>query len=151
MKRYIYAMAIPRKNALDKLSSYSDVLERHVIECVVYKNSLGCMDHWIGEIASWLNTANRINCKVALKESDYIESLFGAFGDEKSDAVLDLEVYQRSDLRRNSYPEFEITDELINDLFDTFNKLIEICVPLLVSKQIYPVNYWADVLETKIF
>lgn len=151
MKRYIYAMAIPRKNALEKLSSYSDVLERHVIECVVYKNSLGCMNHWIGEIASWLNSANRVNCKVALKEEDYLESLFGAFGDERSDAELDVEVYQRSDLRKNSYPDFDITDKLIDEVFNTFDKLIYHSIPLLTSNSVFSIPQWVELLNKEVF
>ena len=35
MKRYIRAMALSRKSALDKLQSYSEVIERHLVECVV--------------------------------------------------------------------------------------------------------------------
>lgn len=151
MKRYIYAMAIPRKSALDQLSSYSDVLLRHILECVIYKDDLGCLAHWIGEIASWLNKANKLKCKVSLKGQDYRDSLFGQIGDGFDDAQLALEVYQLSELRKNAYPDFEITDDLVNQTVNVCNQLVEIAIPILTAGNVYPVTDWIYLLKTKVF
>lgn len=151
MKRYIKAMALPRKDAISKLSNYSEMIERHVIECVVYKDSLGQLRHWIGEIATWLNAANKIVCKVPLKAVDYADNLFGVFGDERNDIEVDLITYQKSDLRTDCYPDFEVTDELIDELFATTQKLIEVTVPILVSGVRYPVIEWIHILKNRVF
>lgn len=151
MKRYIRAMAVPRKEATSKLNSYADVIQRHVIECVVYKDSLGYLHYWIGELAIWMNTANKVVCKSPLKESDYVDYLFGTFGDDRNDAEVDLQAYQKSDLRTDCYPDFEVTDELIDELFATTQKLIEVAVPILASGVRYPVIEWIHILKNRVF
>ena len=83
--------------------------------------------------------------------NDYLDYLFGTFGDDRNDAEVDLQAYQKSDLRTDSYPDFEITGELVDELFETYQKLTDVAVPILASGVRYPVIEWIHILKNRIF
>jgi hypothetical protein len=146
MKMYIYAMAIPKREAKIKINSYADIIQRHVIECVVYSDTPS-FHHWITELASWFYKVSSIKCKSRLSESDYMEALFAGYGDEISDARLALEEYHDSRIRQANYPDFEITAELSSKLFKAYTTLINTTIPLLISKSAILAEDWEIILS----
>ena len=139
MKRYIMAMAIPKKEARAKIESFGDMIQRHIIECVVYANDLHNASHWVNEISAWMNKISRIKCKSKLTEKDYLECLFSVYGDEVDDARWDLDAYHDSSLRKANYPDFDVTEDLAKKLFDTYQKFTSVTLPILVKGN--PVSY----------
>ena len=147
----IFGMANPKKFVLDKLYSFTNQLSDHIIKCVVYQNSLTTdPEHWIHEIAVWLNASNKLRCKSKMNWEDYQDTLFAAFGDELSDAEWQLEDFKRRKCKRSlgQYPDFEIDSTLITDLFTTYQKILNLSEPWLVSQQVHSVNEWKKELES---
>lgn len=147
MKKYIYAMAIPKKEARAKIESYGDMIHRHIIECVVYSHDEYSVNHWVNELSAWMHKISTIKCKSTLTKQDYMECLFGRFGDEISDATWDLEDYLSSSLRKSNYPEFEVTDKLSKRLFDIYQLFTSTALPLLLSGKSLLYEDWQIVLK----
>lgn len=154
MKRYIkpiFGMAFPRKKALQLISDLASSVDQHIIESVVYKDVLtNVSHHWISELAVWMCKVNRVKCSSKLKERDYISALFSTFGTTKEDAELNLSAYYSRICRANyhkNYPDFEITDELIDSLFYAYKEMQRICLPILVSGEEKTVHEWIEILE----
>lgn len=136
----ILGMSSYRKKYIEKLESYSDKLEEHVLKCIVYPEN-NSKDEWIKEISAWLLRPCITTVKPKgkkLKADDYRDSIFSCFGDEKVDAELSLawfkDVFISKPENKKKYPDFEITDELVNKVFNTYNKFIKIFLPLFTSK-----------------
>lgn len=150
-KESVFGMAFPRKKALKVISDLSDSVDQHIIECVVYKDVLtNTSHHWISELAVWMCKVNRVKCSCKLKEVDYIDALFSSFGTTKEDAELSLSAYYSTIHRANyykTYPEFEITDELVDSLFCAYNSVKRICLPILVSGETKNIHEWIEILE----
>lgn len=146
----IYGMSFPRSEAIAKMSNLSSVLNEHLIECVVYSEmKYLTVPHWVGELAAWMNRANKIKCKTRLKKQDYLESIFGSFGDSLIDADVNLDEYKRNNARKlesYKYPDFEITEELIKSLYDHYQAVIKCSLPVLMSKGIKSVLEWKELL-----
>ena len=150
MKKYIMAMSVSRHDARIKLENLSDVVQRHVIECVVYSGWHGTKNHWIAEISACMRKAGRIRCKSKLKKADYLETIFSLFGDELEDARWDLEVYKDSHVRKAQYPDFEIIDELVQTLFEVYNKFVSCSLEQLM-KGVTLEEDWAIMLTEDVF
>lgn len=146
----IFGIELPRNQALAKMSSISENINEHTIECVIYKKlKYLTVDHWVNELAVWMYRANKIKCNRKLKENDYIQTVFGAFGSDMIDADVNLDEYKRNNLKKslqNQYPDFEITEYLIADLYDKYQKVIEASLPLLIDKEIFRIDIWKVVL-----
>lgn len=140
----IFCMSRPRRFVLDKLYSYTDELNKHVIECVVYSEEKNLtLDHWIKVIANWLCIANGLKCKNKLKIKDYQDTLFASFGNNYADAENNLQDYRlRNKTLTQSYPDFEITNDLVSDLYTAYQFLEEICIPIFRSDKQLTVSEW---------
>ena len=150
----VYGMSFSRSEALARMDSFSERINEHVIECVVYKEARkDTINHWITEIAGWLYRINKMETKSKLKESDYINHLFSEFGSDRSDAEVNLSVYQVNNDRMpdySKYPEFEITDELIENLYLTYSRLIQNSIDILTSNYIASLDSWKDVVKESL-
>ena len=133
----IFGQAWPKASALKQLSANSENLNSHIIKCVVYKYILPeAMHHWTQEIANYLYDADAIVCKSKLKSQDYIDTVFGMFGDSQGDAYLNLKQFKaRYVSSSHEYPEFDINSDAIDDLFDAYRSVISKALPMLMSKQ----------------
>ena len=156
MKRYIkntsiFGMALNRKDVLTKLSALSEDISVHVIKCVVYHDTLPeSMHHWISELSAWFAQASRYKCKSKLKAIDYAENLFGAFGETLYDADANLTGYQilnAKSIHSERYPDFEVTPELIDKVFKTYQAIIDETIPIFLSGQSRTSSEWAKILE----
>ena len=141
------AMAIPKKEARAKIESFGDMIQRHIIECVIYSNDLYNTSHWVNEISAWMNKISKIKCKSTLTEKDYKECLFTRYGDEVDDAKWDLDDYHDSSLRKANYPDFDVTDELALKLFNAYAKFMSATLPVLVKGVLVSYEDWQVILS----
>lgn len=147
----IFSMSTPRKKVIDRLYSLSDEVNNHIIECVVYKGTKTArIVHWADEIAAWLNFANRQNSNIPLKRQDYINSIFAGFGEDREDAELNLIYYQKMNRRSQEYPDFEITEEMIDELSRVYRRFLGVALPMLTSKKQYLKSEWKTSILEKI-
>ena len=146
MKKYIKAMAFSRSNVLDKAKSLANTLNSHVIKCVVYRNvSPEYIDHWVEEIGIYIYSVNKLKSKTALKANDYRNSLFADIGEDRDDAEANLMLFK---LHNNEYPDFDITDELITDLYTHYTQLVDAAVPVLASNKVLSIHEWIQVVHS---
>ena len=143
----IFGMANSRSVVLDRFVSLSRNISSHVVKCIAYGDSYSCLDHWIHEVASWIHAANATKCKSKLKAADYVDTLFGYFGDDRADAENELQWFQLSHEYTHRYSQFEITDDLINQTYSVFQNIITACVPILTSKEVLSVPEWFSILK----
>lgn len=155
MKRYIknasiFGMSFSRKEALHRFRNLSDIINEHVIECVVYKEVLpDTLHHWISEIATWIEDANEVTCKSKFKARDYADNLFGCFGTNIHDARHNLKEYKLFNARNfvSPYPNFEITDGVAKTLLQAYQALTAATVPVLLSGKQKSVADWIKIIE----
>ena len=142
----IYGMAFPRSDALFKMKSYSNKINEHTIECVVYKQiKYLTVNHWVNELSAWMGRVNKIKCDSRLKARDYVQNVFGSFGSDILDAEVNLDEYRIRNLDKpedKQYPDFEISNDLILQLYNAYQSVIRTSLPLLMSKEIYSVDEW---------
>ena len=157
MKRYIVAMSFSRAQCIDRFEHVAKELNTHVMECIIYKDVMPeVLNHWCQEIGTWLEYANSTKCKSKLKEEDYLEHLFGEFGDEVQDAKLNLALYHADNkklLKKHSddaYPDFEVTYELAEKLAKFYENIVNTSLPILVSGQVLSANEWATKVREMI-
>ena len=147
----IYGMAMDRKRAIKVMCSLNDVINDHIIECVVYhEERSSTLAHWVEEIAAYLNQIDGIKCCSQLKKRDYMESVFSPFGDARGDAKWNLSYYKFRNARKskeNQYPDFEITEELIDKLYATYQAVITNGLPWLMSKTEHSMEEWENLLS----
>ena len=145
MKRYIYAMSFAKAEAIERASKYSSAIIEHLIKILVYGDiRQDDVAHWIGEIATWLKSVDRISVKPTnrrLKPNVIRDTLFRSMGDELGDYLDSLEAFQYDNRRgkfnysdKTSYPEVEPTIECAGDLMNMCLDLIEEATPLLSDK-----------------
>lgn len=145
MKKYIRAMSFTRSQALSKISSLSNTLNEHVIKCVIYQTILpDYIDHWTEGIGIYLYNVNKIKSKTKLKRADYIDSIFASFGTDMEDAEANLRLFK---IHNKEYPEFELSNKLIETLFEVYSKLIDKSILILTSGKKLSIDEWIHVVE----
>lgn len=149
MKKYIYAMALSRRHAISKLDSLSPKINEHVIKCVVYgKYQPRDLDGWISEIAGWMFAADRTAFVGAkLKDKDYVDSLFGQFGTDSSDAEDNLLFFEYTNLKKREgqntrLPYFRVNDTLKVKLFRCYNEMKKEIPPILREREEHSKMFW---------
>ena len=138
MKRYIVGMSIPKAKAEQRLDHYSRMMSEHLVKCVIYPSS-DSYNHWIEDgLASWLSKSNEYTVKPLnrkLSASSYIDHLFGYLGEDRNDAKILLTDFQidnqYADLK---YPEFELSNQLINTMYAVCNAMVTTVASTLSTK-----------------
>lgn len=131
MKRVIYAMAEDRRKILDTAYNYSSKIADHIMKCVVYGKSHQDYNGWIEEITNkYIADINAMKPKKGfkMKPRDYKNNLFAGIGTEVQDAKRELMRFRRkyTNLEKDPYPDFEITQELYFRLFDAYWDLADV-------------------------
>lgn len=135
----IFGMSVPRAKAIDILKAYSETLAYHLVKCVVYGDELGQdnFKHWVeDEICEYLSIANDVLTKPKnrkLKEKDYLDTIFADIGTTKQDANIVIRRFRIENKRKQSYPDFIVSPELIDNVFKTFQNTIAYMLPILTS------------------
>ena len=144
MIKILNEMALPRKKVIEKISGVSDEVCKHIIKCVVYKsslNSIGLTDtlkDWKEEICIWLYYVGGIEVKdqKKLKTKDYEILLFNDFAENLHDCKTQILGFKLHNKNTKKYPDFVITEEMINQLFNVLNLLKIYVCPILSDKHI---------------
>lgn len=133
----IFAMATNRKLAKGRIISLADELCSNIVKISVYPKSVDCQ-HWIDEIANWVDAINKITLKpnnAKFNYNEYTEMIFEYFGDSRLDLYALLSEWIIKNCRHGKkYPEFEVTEDLIDRLFLNLNKLKDYVCRLCSSK-----------------
>ena len=136
----IYGMSLPRKEAADKIRSVGPAMEEHLCKCVIYGDTLHCLDHWIKELASFLDAANNCILKGNKKftASQYADMLFGAFGDSKADIQNSLRYFATTDMGDGKdYPDITLTPDMVDTLAYVVWKFREDICEILATRNMY--------------
>ena len=149
-KEDIFCQAYPKRQALIRLSLHSQNIDDHVIKCVVYGRQMPeNLHHWIQELSTWLAEADSITCKSKIKESEYIDQVFGMFGDSVGDAYLNLKQFKfRYVDQLKEYPDFVIDSTIIDRLFDTYLSITEESLKYLLSSKKHSKSEWYRLLNS---
>lgn len=141
-------MSIERKDAIKNLRSLSSEFANHIIEYVVYRDTLSdTLDHWAKEIGHWLFVANTLTCKSKLKQKDYDEGLFYYIGNTRADAESAVGLYWAWNRKHREYPDFEITDEINEKVFQVFSEIKMTALPILTSNKKLSISQWRDIVR----
>ena len=125
--------AFPRAKAFNMLNKNAEIFALHVAKCVVYGNQFNCLDHWLDELKNWISFASVVKPKSGkLSLKDYKDTLFGYLGDDKNDALCALKNLQLV-AKSGKYPDFEITKQMIDSMFNFSDKIIHVIGQMLVQ------------------
>lgn len=134
----ILGMAMNRNKAVSRVESYAYTLVEHIIKCVVYGNSTGNLKHWVeDEICEILSVVNSITIKPSdkkLKKRDYVDTIFGYMGDARSDANVMVRDFRLKNKHNSKYPNFEVTEDLIDRTYKSFQNIMNYMLPILITK-----------------
>lgn len=134
-------MSINKNDIITKMKGRRAKVAEHLAKCAMYGDSLGLAkyNHWIDhEISTWISDINDLVSKPKnkkLKANDYAEYLFGALGDNESDArsaLIDLQLYNGA--KQNSYPYVEIDSKMVNRMHIITQAMLTKIVPILSTK-----------------
>lgn len=132
----LFEMAMPRKIAFEKIEKYNKEITSHIMKCIVYPYSRD-LDHWVKEIANLFTIINRVVLKQSSPKFEYQEyrdSVFGYFGDEKYDCANELDDFHYEYVMLKHYPDFEITNDLVNKLYEFVSNLSDEVIKIFITK-----------------
>lgn len=131
--RPIYGMSLDRSSAINRLEHLSTPFYEHICKCVLYGDSSGYYNHWVDdELANWLTQVNNLTIKgnKKLKAKDYLNSFLRDFGDDYSDARINLTAFALSN--RGKYPAVR-TDSYITNMYEVSQSIISELPSILAS------------------
>lgn len=119
-------MAFSRVELIKKVESFSERINDEIIKLTVYENNEWDKNHWIERLSTWLYSVDKpvFNNNKKLKPNQYEKYVFGTFGNEKDDAEINLYSFKANNTK---YDDFEVAEELIDKLFNTYNKIKQLC------------------------
>lgn len=126
--------ATDRSKIIVHLNNLNSTLLLHVIKCVLYGNTTNNLDHWLDEIASYIDDANslKFNRDKKLKQYYYEDEFFFYSGDSAEDYDKKVDAFiQRYSNRYPSALESRGASILV---FEFLVALSEKFSPLLSSK-----------------
>ena len=112
-------MALPLAAAKERLTNNAPQYFYHLFKCIIFENRTGDFDHWVQEIANYLNIINDIKVKGSNSKPSakfYRDNFFYYLGDEVGDYRGGLEDFKHRIGKK--YPDFEVTQELCNKVFE---------------------------------
>lgn len=148
----VFGMSFPRAVALRHLSSDAKQIRDHIIKCIVYHDTRkDDIHHWIyDELCTWLSDASQIKCDSRLKMKDILSTTFGELGSEEGDAMVILKRFKKDHCNtasKDPYPDFEITDELVEKVYLACKQIRHICAPMLIQKSVYTKDDFYRVIQ----
>ena len=128
----IIEMGQKRSFCIKRIESYADEIYEHIIECVIYAKDTYHRKHWIDELSAWFDIINsvRMDKNKKLSFDKYKDILFSGFGTDRYDALSNLKDYKAKNLikinrDKKAYPDFEITEDMVEKLFLVYQLFIE--------------------------
>ena len=152
--RKLDEMAFNRSVAIKRVESYADTLFEHLLKCAVFKDTTGNLKHWINdEIAVYLADVNEIEVKTKkgkLNKVDYEKALLSDIGENSQDYKSTISSIRASWRKHDKYPFFQITDELVNNMFVMYNDIVKQCSEIFIQKEPVDIQVFID-LVTNIY
>ena len=159
MKRYVYAMSLEKKRAEKQLLAYASILMEHIIKLLVYSDIRpNDVKGWIHTLANWISRADSLTIKPnssKVSEEFLMSTLFSCMGDEIGDYERELYTFlaENRSGRYNaqgseSYPEFEVTAQLAEDLMNFSLDVAEATIPMLVDKEDHSISEYEEALTS---
>lgn len=132
--------AFNRKIAKDKVSNWSKPILEHILKCTVYKNTTNNLNHWIEEeLAEYFEAISDYEVKTSsgkLKLHDYRNLAFFDSGTTVADMKCNLRDFKIHNKKTGKYPDFNLTNELAEELFEKFtNVAIQVSEMLAENKK----------------
>lgn len=146
--RPLLEMAMERSELINKIRSKRDLMEEHILKCMVYENITNDLKHWVSEVSSYIgkisnNTVKPNNKK--LTKAQYCTHLFGYAYDSLSNMYTLLDDFQYKMNKRN-YPDFKITKELKEKCFSIGNPFMLETSKMLSENKKYSNRDFGDLL-----
>ena len=146
-------LATNRNVAIGRIESYSELIFEHLIKILVYGNMSNNLDHWITEISTWLTHISSMKIKTKtgkLKTQEYYDLLFGSIGEDEHDITVMLKFMQTELCVKKSYPKFEITVELVNEVYAVLTNLGDKVSFMLADKRTYSSIAFSNVIREQL-
>lgn len=115
------------------------------------------VDHWVGEIASWLRSADTITLKLNnrhLKPKEVRDTVFQCMGDSLEDYLQSLNMFQHDNKKgkftyndKTPYPEIVPDAQTADKLMCICTEMMENVIPMICDKQLHSRQEYQDVLE----
>lgn len=125
----LYEMAHSKGKVEGRVESYAEPIKQHLIKCVVYGNSTGNLAHWVtDELCEYFRRINNLECKTKsqrLSKEEYFDLLSDEFGDEISDCLEEIRVFQNDNQRTHQYPDFKPTYNQAEKLYNIYTALFD--------------------------
>ena len=136
--RDVFCQAFSLSTVKDKLTADSKLINEHVLKCVIYYDDLNCLSHWIDEITNWIYQASTVSSKHRISKKVYEKTVFGWFGEDIQDCRSNLyEFYSKFVKKRKAYPKFEISEQLVDQVYRAYRELESEIIDMYTSKYNY--------------
>ena len=131
-------MASERNKVIKRLENYSEIVGSHILKCVVYKNSLNSLKHWIDqELSGYFEIISNdlVKKSIKLKQDDYKKYLFDAYAEDDNDLLTNLKEFRLTrTISHKEYPTFKITQEIFDEFSLTYCRIRDKVVPMFADK-----------------
>lgn len=140
-------------NAIDKVKSYSETINKHLVYIFVFGNKLNSYQHWRNELSTFLSIMSNITIKPnnkKLNDDVYYEYLFPHI-DTTSDANAEIAwAWVKHDDKNNSLPSLSdtLTDSLAKEFRDFKNEKSKELVDLLISDEKYTKGFFEELIDS---
>ena len=145
----ILGMATAKSELIKNLKSRSPSCISHIVKWYVYIDN-DARFHWKKEISSYLAYASSRKLKGGkkLNKQDVIDSLLYPVHDgDESDARSILQDFIWDVARKEHYPEFELSRDLIKQFSLFLQEFVRTSVPMIVEKHAYEISEFYPVLD----
>lgn len=134
----LWEMAFRKREAIERTGVYADAYAEHLLKISIYQNSTNNLMHWIDELADKLSKVNDVKLKQGgkLYPQTYKDEFLLADGDCRRDFEIDLDHFKYNN-KTGKYPDFEITDDLIDRTSSNFLDLAEYFSSVLSRENSY--------------
>lgn len=138
-----HEMSMPISAAKARIEGFTLPYIDHIIRCVVFNNTTNDLIHWENEIATYISKVNDITVKPKAEKFSkqfYVENFFLYWGDEVIDYNIALFDFQRREGKY--YPNFEITDQLSNKVFEVVKDFSDYFSVIVSAKNSHTKQYF---------
>lgn len=144
-----------RRNSIEKLPNFNDPLVEDVIKIVVYGNTTNNLKHWLDQTGLWLSNVNNVKFdgNKKFKPQVYVDKVFDkAFGNSKNDIENEIIYFQVKNASgrtwdRKQYPEFELTQYMVDKVFEISQEFTKIFPNIFSTKNNYNVDYFRKMVK----
>ena len=133
----VYEMALPRKDLVSKVESYSYPLIEHLIKLLIYGKSLGeenYLDWKDNEICGYFAYIYNLTTKSGngkLKDSDYFNAFVRHQGTSPADYMSTVSLFRINNRKTLKYPDFVPKNEQGIRLHNCYFELLNQVCPIL--------------------